>query len=116
MKKGLPYSQLLRVRRIVSDEDTCRVRLDEMAECFIQRGNNRAVVESQKSKVMSLKREELLVNKAPNRNINRVPFTSTLNANSKHIKIIIHKHWEIVQKDNEFGKNFSEILLCSYNT
>ncbi|CAJ0946197.1 unnamed protein product [Ranitomeya imitator] len=57
MIDSLPWSQLLRVRRIVSDENTVSKRLDEMCTKFVMRGYPEKNVSDLKKRALSTSRE-----------------------------------------------------------
>ncbi|CAJ0968565.1 unnamed protein product [Ranitomeya imitator] len=59
MVNSLPWSQLLRVRRIVSDEDKVNLRLDEMCSKFLQRGYPGREVVRFKEKTLNCSRESV---------------------------------------------------------
>lgn len=60
MVDSLPWSQLLCVRKIVSDNDRVDSRLDEMCEKFIKRGYPAKLVNGNKSEALTMEKDELL--------------------------------------------------------
>ncbi|CAJ0960223.1 unnamed protein product [Ranitomeya imitator] len=97
MVDSLSWSQTVPVRRIVSDEDKCDSRLDEMCNRFIQRGYPKTEVIHHKNRAINLTQEELSINK--NRTKQKcVPFVSTYCPASNGIGSSLKKHWGLLGK------------------
>ncbi|OCT68000.1 hypothetical protein XELAEV_18039297mg [Xenopus laevis] len=83
----------------------CKARLEEMSTNFIEHRYDRRLVKSQKERVKGVQKDDLLKGKVQIKREDRVQFVTTYNANSDHIRAILYKHWEILQKDGGFGTN-----------
>ena len=59
IKKGIPYSQALRLKRICSDENNLKKRLQELKGYLVKRGYDSGFVESQFSRVKGIGRTSL---------------------------------------------------------
>ena len=63
IRKGIPYSQALRLKRICSDENNLKIRLQELKGYLVKRGYNPGFVESQFSGVKEISRTSLFTRK-----------------------------------------------------
>ncbi|XP_041423533.1 uncharacterized protein LOC108704076 isoform X3 [Xenopus laevis] len=97
---GLPYSQLLRVKRIVSTDSVFEERADEMMNNFVKRGYKQEMLEDIKQRVREVDRADLLVKKKA-RKIDRLPFVSTFSSQSKQVRRIMYRHWHLLQMDQK---------------
>ena len=59
-KKGIPYGQILRLRRICSDDDEYEAKSKEMASFFENRGYRRSVVTNSQRRTQEISREKAL--------------------------------------------------------
>lgn len=92
MLKSLPYSQLLRVKRIVEDPNRITLRLDEMCDKFQKRGYPVPLVAGHRRKVETIGRDTLLTQKRVRGNEKRLTFFSTFTNLSKQINNVIKKY------------------------
>ena len=77
LKRGLPYSQFLRIRRICSSDNIFEEQASELLSRFLAKGFDRVDLENNLQRVRELKREDLLVPKAfPAREFNIVCATT----------------------------------------
>ncbi|OCT65637.1 hypothetical protein XELAEV_18041878mg [Xenopus laevis] len=117
VSKGLPYSQFLRVRWIVSDDQLCHKRMLEMKQRFVERGYPQEGLCQYIEKAMSINRFSLLSDSPKEnkeRKLQKIPLVSNYNLHSQKIKIIVYKHWEILRNDRQFGNLFRDKPLISY--
>lgn len=115
MVDSLPWSQLLRVRRIVSDVEKVDIRLEEMCNKFVRRGYPKQLLQKYKEEGKQMDREVLL--KPVKREDNKsecIPFVSTFDPQSKKISNILCKHWSIIRQGCPNIKAFSCLPLMSY--
>ncbi|OCT93051.1 hypothetical protein XELAEV_18016118mg [Xenopus laevis] len=111
--KGLPYSQLLRVRRIVSTEDKFEERTVEMMTNFKSRGYGSKLLDEAKEKAKNKPRSDLLCKKT-NKKSNRLPFVTTYSTQSGYIKEIIHRHWHLLQMDQKLKPWVADFPMMAY--
>ncbi|XP_041430880.1 uncharacterized protein LOC121397711 [Xenopus laevis] len=98
LKNSLPYSQFMRVKRIVSDSKDCDFYLKEMVDRFGARGYSKQILKNNLEKVHQQTRQELLIANVPkHKDNNRIAFVSRYNTASKQIGNIIRKHWHLLQ-------------------
>ncbi|CAJ0927124.1 unnamed protein product [Ranitomeya imitator] len=98
MVDSLPWSQLLRVRRIVSDDERVDLRLEEMCGKFLRRGYPKTVVNDFKMRARDTSRDSIC-NRSLNRQpCERIPFVSTYNSASNQIGRVLKRHWSFLQR------------------
>lgn len=114
MIKSLPYSQLLRARRIVSQENEVEETLTTMATGFQHRGYPQFLVDEHKNKVLNSNRMSLLQQSKKAKMLARIPFVSTYNDLSPKIARVISKHWALVRDSYPQIKEFKQPPLMSY--
>lgn len=114
--KSIPFSQFLRVKRIVSDPQLVTVRLNEMVLKFLKRGYPNYLLKQHLSRIEQISRESLLVSSPESttkrKTKDRVPFVSNFSVFSKPLKQIITKHWHILS--DSFPETFGNRPLFSY--
>jgi len=73
LKKSLPFSQGIRIKRIVSDPEHLETALNEMVGFFIARGYSRKILQAAIERLRSIPRE-LLLEKKEKSEMNRIIF------------------------------------------
>ena len=121
--KSIPYSQLLRIKRLVSDPVKLKHRISEFIEYFVCSGYSRKLLKKTAEHVMGT-----TVSEKRNREIESTPrFITTFNPKYTNIRDTIGKHWSITQTNSRCrdalkdspkiaykrGKNLSDILVRS---
>ena len=91
-KKSIPYSQFLRLKRIISDPETLRIRINEYIEYFVNSGYKRKSLRKTADQVY---RGELKTSSKPHDN-NTVRLITTYNRTLPDMKAIVNKHWPIL--------------------
>lgn len=114
MVKSLPYSQMLRARRVVAKEDTFISTLDEMTNLFRERGYPSRVIQGHRDKVEHMDRTGLLLKKTSTRQNKRVPFVTTYTDYSRSISKIVNTHWPMIRASYPQVKDFESPPLFSY--
>lgn len=89
MLESLPYSQLLRIKRIVDDPRKYNRRKYEMGRKFLDRGYPKKLIEGHIQKVDELDEDNTLQKKVTVSKSNRIPFVSTYNQISTQVSKII---------------------------
>ncbi|KAJ8031993.1 hypothetical protein HOLleu_25387 [Holothuria leucospilota] len=107
-KNSIPYSQLLRLRRICGDDKTFESRSKEMAEFFWQRGYPEEIIGKGLKRASSLTQLQVLERKETCNNA-RIPLVMKCNMTTKHIAKAIIDNTEILLADHTthriFGTN-----------
>lgn len=103
VKRNLPYSQFLRLRRLCSGEGRFQQRCDELERHLYARGYGRQVVRRGRERASAIGRREALTYKAKPRT-KRVPFVVTHNPLNPPLGQWLHEMQETVIKDSEHMK------------
>ena len=107
LKKSIPYSQFLRLRRIISEEDTFLDKANEMAEFFINRDYPRRIVQEGLRKALNISRDEALAPKStttPKTDI--LTFPITFNTLNRKVTSAVLKRYGTLQNDPLIGPAF----------
>lgn len=76
LKRALPFSQGLRYRRIISNEEKLKARLKELKKFFVRRGYSKKMLTQELNRVLRIPRSETL-KKHDKKNIDRIILTTT---------------------------------------
>ncbi|XP_075455132.1 uncharacterized protein LOC142494549 [Ascaphus truei] len=114
LKKGLPYSQFLRVLRITSRSDECEEALQCMTHRFLARGYNHKEVKEALAKARRFSRDQLLKPTIQTSTSDRFGINTTFSTSSCTIRRSITKHWHILENDKRIGKTFTKPPLFCY--
>ncbi|XP_033752172.1 uncharacterized protein LOC117335980 [Pecten maximus] len=111
--KSIPYSQALRIRRIVSDDTVFERRCSELKSHLLARGYKSTLIDRELDKVRVLDRASLLEYKirTPTQ---RVPCVVTFHPNLPSISSILHNHWRIIESSAALKRIFPEPPLLAY--
>ena len=115
-KKGIPYGQALRIKRIVSEEEVLDDRCKEL-ECWLKkRGYPDKLVTDQIARARQEDRNDLLDRERDrNRNNNRIILVLSYHPSlSKKVHDIVRNSFPILQCDAEHRRVFSEIPMVTY--
>ena len=110
LKKCLPYSQALRIKRICSTFEEYWKHSQDLIKRFVEKGYKNSTVRKQIERVDHLNISLLLKNCKTNRN-DSIPFSVTYNSVLPNIKEIINKHFHILNIDSSFKEIFSSSQL-----
>ncbi|XP_053569203.1 tubby protein homolog [Bombina bombina] len=113
--KSLPYSQMLRVKRIVKDESLALQRLQEMGTRFVQRGYPPDLIQETIDKVVQLPDERAKIGNIHKRkDPDRMVFVSEYSTCSTEIQRIIRKHWYFLRECNPGVPAFRQPPMPAY--
>jgi len=121
VKKAIPYSQALRLRRITDNDDILQTELDTLKEKFIQRGYPQNLVETEINKVHQIERHNTLRYKSQQEKLEQfnkftkgdaflpliITYSSSYNK-SPTLKQKIHEQWQSFLDNNENIKDAFE--------
>ena len=114
-KKGIPYGQALRIRRIVSDDQVFDTRCGELQDWLLERGYPERLVKEQIDRAKLEDRDGLLdrvCNRTKeDRDVLVLSYHPSL---SKKVHSIVKNAHPLLQYDEEHRKVFSEIPMVSY--
>ena len=110
LKKGIPYSQALRIKRICSTFEEYRKHSQDLIKRFVEKGYNELTVRKQIERVDHLDRSLPLKNFKPTRK-DSISFSVTYDPVLPNIQEIINKHWHILNIDSSFKDIFNSSQL-----
>ena len=105
-KDSIPYSQLLRLRRICKEDQVFEEESSRMIGFFTERGYPKSLAEKALTKVRPKKRADLIKDR-PKEKSNKLTFPLTYNRFNKSIARIAQKHFHILSDDLEVGGAFT---------
>ncbi|CAJ0953503.1 unnamed protein product [Ranitomeya imitator] len=114
MVESLPWSQLLRVRRVVSSDTLIDERLNEMCQKFLKRGYPKADLDRFKMRVLSKDRDVLLTPRVTVESSKRIPFVTAYNGVSNQISAVIRRHWPLLSRGHAHINEFQQPPLFSF--
>ena len=104
-KKGIPYSQFLRLRRICNNDQTFERRSDEMSEFFSQRGFPVNTIKNSLRKASKFTQSEAS-NKRKNLNNTGVPLTMKFSGITQCIAKTIKSNLSILSANHKTNRIF----------
>ena len=113
VKNSIPYSQLLRLRRLCSEDSDFSLKSEEMCHFFDKRGYPASVVQAGHHRAQQIDRQSALQTSQKENN-NRIPFTLTFHPHNHAVKSIILKNFKLLQNDPDTGRIFSQPPLISF--
>ena len=113
VKNSIPYSQLLRLRRLCSEDSDFSLKSEEMCHFFDKHGYPASVVQAGHHRAQQIDRQSALQTSQKENN-NRIPFTLTFHPHNHAVKSIILKNFELLQNDPDTGVIFSQPPLISF--
>ena len=113
LKRSIPYSQALRLRRICSNTETLEKRLTQYAEYFVACGFKQQKVRKEMNKVLKLTQEQCLVSNRKESQ-DRIPFVITYNPYTTYIAEIANRHWDFLKTKERLGRIFNKNPLVAY--
>ena len=101
-KNNIPYSQMLRLRRICSRDEDFRLRCDELSRYFLNRGYKKSVITKAVERVSLIPRAASLVYSKKNNN-DRVPFIITHNPRNPPLRKILSEQHGVLLDDKRMS-------------
>lgn len=114
LKKSLPVSQLIRLKRICEIHDEYNENKEEMLNKFKERKYKEDWLRSAEAKVSSVNRDVYLTTKKSPKLKPNLIFCTTFTPKTRTIKEIILKHWHILQNDPNLLGTFKEPPMITY--
>ena len=113
IKKSIPYSLALRIRRICSTDDNFKQRTNELLEFLCQRGHKRDYVKTQINKAFNVPRKNTLYYQHKKSN-DRTVFVTTYNPSLPNFNNIIKKYYPILTASDRCKNAFRDPPLLAY--
>ncbi|XP_078513690.1 uncharacterized protein LOC144772893 [Lissotriton helveticus] len=114
LKQHLPYSQLLRVKRIVSDPEESKAQTQIILNKFKKRGYPNEVLNAALERAQSKDRKTLL-SMPKTEKTNKTTCVSKYSTVSPQFKKIIQKHWRILQIEPDFNNIFIDEPIFAFS-
>jgi hypothetical protein len=112
-KNNIPYSQILRLRRLCQEDDDFNTKATDMTSFFHDRGYPTAVTSAAIRKASDVTRTETLEPSNPPSS-DRVPLVITYHPINAKVAKIIQKNSTILQADQKTNAIFTSKPLCAY--
>ncbi|XP_078362687.1 uncharacterized protein LOC144646860 [Oculina patagonica] len=116
-KQSIPFSQLLRLKRICSEADDFNEKSNEMVSYFLYRKYPPHVVNQALNKVASISRDDLLQQTPTQRASGQptIPLVLTYHPSNAQVKNIMTKNLGLLKDDPQTGEIFQPVrILCAY--
>ena len=113
-KRGIPYSQALRIRRICSEDQFFDKRVGELRGWLFNRGYKEGEVDQQIDKVRSLDRLELLDRQSKDQGDGRIPLVLTYHPALNRVYDILRDISNILLAGPEHKKLFQNKIFLSF--
>ena len=115
LKKGLPYSQLVRIKRICSSSCAFEEQAADLCSRFTAKGYSAKVLEEALQRARQLDRADLLTPKSSmSKKSNRIVCATTFSPLSRDIRHSIEKHWHILSSDPTIGHAFRDLPVFAH--
>ena len=114
IKKSIPFSLDLRIRRICSTTEKFQQRTNELLEFLCKRGHRRQYVQSQINKAFQIPRRDTLFYKSKTRNTDRPVFVTTYNPSLPNLNNVIKKYYPILTATERCQEAFKNTRLLAY--
>lgn len=113
-KRGIPYSQALRIKRICTETKELENNLENLKTTLISRGYDQNYIEKEFVKARKITREAALIYKEKNKGSIKSPFITTYNKHNPKIQEIINNNWNLLNLDQETSQKFVEKPIVVY--
>ena len=107
-QESIPYSQLLRLRRLWTDDSDFSNKSEKMCQFFETRGYPTSVVETGHQRAQQIDRQSTLQTSQKEKN-DRIPFTLTFYPHNHAVKSIVHKNSKLLQNDPKIVESFRNL-------
>jgi hypothetical protein len=115
VKKAGPYGQFLRLRRICAKEEDFTRECDQMTSHYSNRGYPVDVVQTSRDQAAKISHHRAVrgFTNTPDNTEKPSVFVTTYNQNGPHMRDIITKHWDILQRSAISRLAFTEPPLVA---
>ena len=113
LKKSIPYSQALRVRRMCSSTSVLEQRRLEYSNFFVTCGYKRDRALSEMRKVLALTQDKSLRERERHTS-SRIPFVTTYNPLTLYIAELANRNWHFLQSKERLAHIFRERPVIAY--
>jgi len=112
-KRGIPFGQALRIRRICSTDELFEKRAREFCGYLIERGYNPEFVRKEIDRARRVPREDTLRDKQPVTN-QRIPFVATFHPALPNIAKILHRLQLVLQSSRRCQGAIGQVPMVAF--
>ena len=112
-KKGIPFGQALRIRRICSSNNFFEKRVSELSNYLVERGYRKDHVERQIDRARRISRADSLRDKERVNN-NRIPFVVTFHPALPNIAEILHKLDPVLKSSRRCQSAIEQVPMVAF--
>ena len=112
-KKGIPFGQALRLRRICSQDTLFEKRAKELTSYLVERGYDERFVTKEVDRARRIPRADTLKEKSK-RQSNRVPFVITYHPGLPNIGELLHRFHPVLQTSQRLASAVKEVPMVAY--
>ena len=112
-KKGIPFAQALRLRRICSKDDFFNKRADDLCTFLVERGYKKHFVQEQVERARNIPRHEVLRDKEKKEN-KRIPFTVTYHPGLPNIGGVLRDLHPVLQSSKRCKDAIKEVPMVAF--
>ena len=112
-KKGIPFAQALRLRRICSRNSFFEKRASDLCKFLEERGYKKKYVEEQIDRARRSSRDEVLAER-PRKENTRVPFVVTYHPGLPHIGGLLQKLHPVLHSSTRCKEAIPQVLMVAY--
>ena len=107
-KKGIPYSQALRIKRICSEYEELEKNIEQLKNTLSLRNYNENHVTTEINKALNIRRDDTLKYKDKTNKPYQIPLVLTYNKQLPKLKEILDKNWKLLQIDQGVSSAFQQ--------
>ena len=113
-KKGIPYSQALRLNRICSDNETFDRRCNDLEKWLMERGYNEKMIRKQILSAREYSRNDLLEKEKQQMPEKKLTFNITYNPTFQNVRRIMEELHILLTPNKEHRKVFSDVHVVGF--
>ena len=112
--QSIPYSLMMRLRRICSTEELFDFRMDQLKNHLLSRGYNMGILEKARERIKQVSREKAL-ERVELAKIQRQCFVTEYHPSLPEMGRIIRKHWSVmIERDGRLKECFPRPSMTAY--
>ena len=113
-KKGIPYSQALRLNRICSDNENFDKRCNYLEKWLIERGYKDKMIRNQISRARKHSRYDLLEREKPQMSEQKLTFNNTYYPAFQNVRTTMEELHILLTPNKEHKKSFSNVPVIGF--
>ncbi|CAJ0962602.1 unnamed protein product [Ranitomeya imitator] len=114
LKNSIPYGQLLRAKRICSEDSLYQKQAEDISHRFMDRGYSSRTIRRCRRRASRVDRASLFGTKRESQTPTEVRFIATFSNKSREFKEILGKYWPIIKQDSVLTKCLTNIPSVTY--